>query len=296
MPRRRRIGIVGYGKLGQFLTQHILENDVAKARFELAFVWNRSAAILEEDPKVPAAAILRDLSSFAEHKADIIVEVAHPDITKQYGEAFLSSGADYMCGSPTAFADPALEEFAMQQAAKNGWADTGGALYIPSGALWGVQDIQRMACSGALAKLSVTMRWHPDALRLCGDIADDLKKLQNLPEFEGKEHLLYCGPTRPLCTMAPNNVNTIACAALSSGAAVGFDATLAKIYVDTSLEAHVIEIDIEGPIKFGDKRLRVSTQRINPAKPGEVTGSATYASFFGSVLQAGGRGPGLHFC
>jgi len=39
-----------------------------------------------------------------------------------------------------------------------------------------------------------------------------------------------------------------------------------------------------------------SVVRHNPAEKGAVTGDATYASFLSSLLTAGGRGGGLHFC
>lgn len=37
--RPRRIGIVGYGKLGQYLVKAVMDS----AELELAFVWNRSS-------------------------------------------------------------------------------------------------------------------------------------------------------------------------------------------------------------------------------------------------------------
>ena len=40
----------------------------------------------------------------------------------------------------------------------------------------------------------------------------------------------------------------------------------------------------------------VHTVRKNPADPGAVTGSATYASFLSSVVRTGGKGPGVHLC
>jgi hypothetical protein len=61
----------------------------------------------------------------------------------------------------------------------------------------------------------------------------------------------------------------------------------------SSLEAHVIEIEAVGP---GDPPFTVNTVRHNPAKPGAVTGNATYASFLSSMVRACGHGPGIHFC
>lgn len=51
-----------------------------------------------------------------------------------------------MVGSPTVFADEAVEK-AMRDAADNA---TGCGLYVPSGALWGANDIQKMADRGSL--------------------------------------------------------------------------------------------------------------------------------------------------
>ena len=57
----RRIGIVGYGKLGQYLAHAIVKRD----DMELAFVWNRNPKVVLGDPKV-APSLLEDLSKFAE--------------------------------------------------------------------------------------------------------------------------------------------------------------------------------------------------------------------------------------
>lgn len=46
----RRVGIVGYGKLGKYLAATILDNP--DLGLELAFVWNRTAAKVTEDPQV----------------------------------------------------------------------------------------------------------------------------------------------------------------------------------------------------------------------------------------------------
>lgn len=53
--------------------------------------------------------------------------------------------ADFMIGSPTALADPDLEARLKAQA-----LESGHGLYVPSGALWGGEDIRRMADRGTL--------------------------------------------------------------------------------------------------------------------------------------------------
>ena len=95
---KRRIGIVGYGHLGKFLTQAILNHP----KLELAFVWNRTRAAFENSSLDPY--ILEDLQDCPSKKPDLIVEVSHPIVVKQNGDLFLKT-CDFMLGSPTALAD-----------------------------------------------------------------------------------------------------------------------------------------------------------------------------------------------
>merc|ERR1712106_790821 len=99
-PEMVRVGVVGYGHLGQYLVENILKHP----DLELAWVWNRT----ELKGRVDEKYILKDLASCGTGDPDVIVEVAHPDITKQFGAKFLAA-ADFMIGSPTALADVGLE-------------------------------------------------------------------------------------------------------------------------------------------------------------------------------------------
>ena len=74
----RRIGIVGYGHLGKYLTAAVMERE----DLELAFVWNRSPNP-EMEQNVPKEKILDQLENCANFKPDLIVEVAHPSITQK---------------------------------------------------------------------------------------------------------------------------------------------------------------------------------------------------------------------
>ena len=81
---------------------------------------------------------------FILRRSDLIVEVCHPMICKDYGEKFLKH-CDLFIGSPTAFADSETET-----ALKTAADFYGRTIYIPSGALWGASDIKKMADSGTL--------------------------------------------------------------------------------------------------------------------------------------------------
>lgn len=196
---------------------------------------------------------------------------------------------DYLPSSVTAFANAETER-AMREASESG---QGHGIYIPSGALWGARDIQNMAHRGNLGGLTVTMKKAPHHLKLQAPLSHKLDEV--VASGATGETVLFEGPCRELAPLAPNNTNTIAAAALAAHT-LGMDGTIGRLVCDPSLEAHIVEVEVTGAANPGAPAFRCVTQRINPAAKGAVTGDATYASFMSSMLDAGGRGGGLHFC
>lgn len=114
--KKRKIGIVGFGHLGEYLTKEIIENPKVNENFEIAFIWNRSKEkILKSDiiSKISKDIVLNNLEEFIFKKVDLIIEgfffyfyniynilVCHPNIITEYGEKFLEH-ADLLVGSPT---------------------------------------------------------------------------------------------------------------------------------------------------------------------------------------------------
>lgn len=268
----RRIGIVGYGKLGQHLCASILSAD----DLELAFVWNRNASAIGDE--IPNSKKIIDLKQCTDIPCDLIVEVAHPIISKQWGNIFLSH-CDYMIGSPTALADRQTEELLLNTPQKHG-------IYIPRGALPGLEEVLSMKNANKLHAASITMRKHPKSLKFSGPLPEG-------HQHSGTPVTYYQGPLRELCGYAPNNVNTMAVLALSSG--LGMDKVQATLIADTTLEHHITEVSLFGP---GEPNTRYSLELIrkSPAGAGAVTSSATFDTFLASMIRATGQGTGLHFC
>nr|XP_020663867.1 putative L-aspartate dehydrogenase [Pogona vitticeps] len=274
--KKRRVGIVGYGHLGQYLVKQLRDNGVQHG-LELAFVWNRDARKLEGT--VPLELRLAKLTNVLDWHADIIVEVAHPCIAQEHGESFLKA-TDFMVGSPTALADVGTEQ-KLREAARR----AGHTLYIPSGALWGGQDIQRLDRGGMLQALTVTMAKHPDSFRLGGHLGELAKGARQ------ERVVLYKGPVRQLCPLAPNNVNTMAAACMAAPS-LGFDGVQGCLIADPVLSNHhVVETEVTGLGGFS-----VHTRRKNPAASGAVTGEATFAAFWSSLLVCQGHGGQVFLC
>jgi len=298
----RSIGILGCGSLGEFLIRNILSNP--SLNLTLAFAWNRSPNRLDlliQQGLIPASARCDDLSTCSRFNADIIIEVCHPDVTKEWGSKLLLH-SDFVCGSPTALADDAIFSKLIECVTDPKININNKGLYIPSGALWGAIDLRKLSQRKSLAFLEITMKKHPLSLKLEGELGSKLATFIASGSKPGIECILYEGPVRQLCPLAPNNVNTMAAAAIAAYDTLGFDGVQCRLIADFGLDAHIITIDARGPTRLGQDGLsnaqpfRVFTERYNPAAPGAVTGSATYLSFLSSIVETGGKGRGIFMC
>lgn len=233
---------------------------------------------------VPPSLQLHNIAALGERHPDLVVEVAHPKIIQESG-AHILRHANLLVGSPSALADRTTEQQLLE--ASHRW---GHAVFVARGALWGTEDISRLDAAGGLKSLRVTMAAHPDSFRLEGSLVR--------ARSTGPRAVLYEGPVRELCPFAPRNSNTMAAAALAAPS-LGFDNVIGVLVADLSLkDMHVVDVELTGPPGPTGRSFAVHTHRENPAEPGAVTGSATVAAFWRSLLgccQLPSR-PGIHLC
>lgn len=278
---KKLVGILGYGKVGQILVERILtEGD--RLGLQLAFVWNRSSIC----NKVPSSvAIVEQLQDIEKFQIDLIVEVCHPNVINQNGE-FLLKYADLLIGSTTALADDECYE-RLNQAA----ITFNRRILLARGALWGGNDIQRMARQNMIESVRIKMTFHPESLRLGKGPMKLLTDKVNLErDIHSNSRVLYEGSVRQLCKLAPNNVNTMATAALLG---IGFDRTIGCLVADRSLvDHHRIEIEVIGSQTVnaqGDKLrpFQVKTIRLSPtSKESNVSSNQTIEAFWQSILES----------
>lgn len=175
------------------------------------------------------------------------------------------------------------------------WGWTPGNQWIILFQLPQCESLLHFSC---LQGLFIRMSKHPSCFRLTGDVLSDWT------EDEGRR-VLFSGSVAELCPLAPNNVNTMAAAAVAAGT-LGFTGVRGEIVSDTAWvflnvgltlmliaplrlfyatlgcrlrDFHVVEVEVTGPGGFS-----VKTVRRNPASLGAVTGRATYTSFWNSLL------------
>lgn len=281
MQSKIKLGILGYGNSGKFLAHKILKDDKYADLYELAFVWNRTSANFDNTlpQNLQHSGDLKPL--LTNNKVDLVVEVCHPAVIETYGNLILQQ-ADLYIASVTALANKKIEQ-SLRQAAKQ------HCVYIPSGAAWGVHDVQKMAMQNSIEGLHITMQFNADALKLKAPLNQQL--LKYLEDTNNtSSHTLYNGPIRALAQLAPNNVNTMTCLALAAST-IGLDNATGTLIAQKQHDAHLIEIEVTGQNGF-----KVTTQRYNPAKKGAVSGAETYNSFLSSLLNAKGGNAGFRFC
>ena len=261
-----RIGILGFGHLGQFIYTHCL-NEQSKDDFDLVFIWNRSKEIFSQyDKDLNQKLIVSTVEEGLQRLPDLVIEVAHPDIIETYAEKILDV-CDLFIGSPTALANASIEKVLRKKT-----METSHVVYIGTGAFWGADDIAKMNERNTLRSLCVTMKKHPDSYKLNEPLRSKLiAERAKLGDQQG-EIIIYSGPVRELCGLAPNNVNTMAVGA-TIASNLGFDGVQACLIADASLhDRHIVEIELTGPETRIDENNQLAfhskTIRTNPAELG----------------------------
>jgi predicted dinucleotide-utilizing enzyme len=263
MQPLKRLGLVGYGYIGRFVREEILRHP--EYGLDVDFVFNRSQTALEA---LPRAQVLDDLAKAASRQVDLIIEMAHPDVSRSHGEAFLRH-ADYMMLSTTALADAALERRLIETARQSGTR-----LFLPHGALVGVDNLVDQRSDWV--DVSITFRKNPRNI--------DFSESGREPPADAGAVTVYDGPVRGIARLYPRNVNTMVTCALAT---VGLDRCRAVLVSDPALDvaiAEVVAVDRHGA--------RLESRKVQPVVG--VSGTEMLRSQLGSILRVAGRQePGL---
>jgi aspartate dehydrogenase len=262
---KARIGLVGLGYIGRYVYEQICSR--RELGLEVAFVHD---AVAERLAGLPQELVLADITGFASRKPDLVVEMAHPAVTRQWGSLFLQQ-TDYMPLSMTAFADEELRQRLVETTRRSRTC-----LFIPHGAVVGLENIYEGR--DLWEEVTLVMKKSPKNLDFSA-----------APQFKPAEitqpTVLYDGPTRAVCPLFPRNVNTHATVAL---AGIGFDRTRSVLVADPSLSVSVIELIARG------KGVEMKIERSNPLKG--VSGVFTLQSTLAAISRAKGSRPGMQIC
>ncbi|TNC08331.1 aspartate dehydrogenase [Methylobacterium terricola] len=206
----RRVAIIGHGAIGRDLATALASRD----GYALAVVLrpgSASAAAVD-----PACAVLPDVGALARFAPALVVEAAGAGAVREWGAAVLGLGVPLLLSSVGALHDDALRHalVATAQAA-------GTRLYLPSGALAGLDYVRAMRGAPNLRvryeSRKPTAAWADELARLGPDAAPDAALT------------LFQGNARAAAARYPANLNVAATLAL---AGAGFEETEVRVVAD----------------------------------------------------------------
>lgn len=261
---RRRIGLIGFGGIGEQVFARICGD--ASIGLDVAFVHNRSPERLAD---VPQSLQLHDLAELGRFKPDLVVEMAHPLYTQQWGEHILAHSS-YLPLSVSALADDALRERLLAAARR-----AGTSLAIPHGALMGLDSLREWRHQWR----DVTISFFKNPVNI------DFSESGIDPTRIAAEEVLYDGPARGIAHLFPRNINTMITCALAT---TGLDRCRARLVAVPGLQVAIAEVSATGADGS------VLTMRKEQPAVG-VSGTEMFESQFASILRAAGVRQTLEF-
>ncbi len=204
------LGLLGFGKIGRSLFEHIRRQDA----HQVSFVHTRK---VENHPDVDCPIVNKPDKDLC--KADLIVECATPDVLKKHFAFYIRQG-NILIFSLTAFSDKAFAEEAYTLSKRSG-----KRIYFAHGAIMGLDGIYD--ARGILTSVTV----------------ETVKNPASLGRNDTERTVIFEGRTREVCQLYPRNVNVHAAVAL---AGIGFGKTVSKLVSDPAVKTNTHTIRVEG--------------------------------------------------
>ena len=255
-----RVGIVGLGTIGQALATAIDRGEVA---VQLTAVHSRTVEKAQAFARtlccVPEVVDLPGIIA----RCDLVIEAATQAALTVMAPHILEAGKDLMVLSVGALLDhPEWPTLAARH---------GGRLYVPSGAIVGLDGLKG-ACAGRIDAVTITTRNPPQGLAGAPFVEADGFGVYAFHTAT----VIFEGSAREACKGFPANVNVAAAVSL---AGIGPDRTRIRILVAPGSMRNMHDVEVEG--EFG----RLTTHIENVPTDNPRTGKLAYLSAIAMLKQ-----------
>lgn len=251
------IGIIGTGNIASYLVEQVNAKGVADGKVLAIFGRNQEAGTRLSEQF--GAGFFTDLQRFLEQPLDIVVEAATMDAAAIYLEEVVSAKKDLVVSSIGVFKDADF----LKRVKK--LAETAGTkVFLPSGAIGGLDLLQSAKAAGGLERVRITTRKSPASLGM----------------ETSEESVLFEGSAFDAVEKFPKNVNVALVLAI---AGIGAHKTNVRVIVDPEAVRNTHTIEAEGI--FGRMELKVE----NNPMPNNPKTSLLAALSILAVLQNRGR-------
>ena len=229
MSKLLKIGIVGCGAIGSSLANAIVSEFSDKAQLTSLYDTNmeniyRLAAKFDNQKLV--ALNLEDLIN----KVDLVIEATKVSSALEIARKALSSGRDIMVMSVGGIVENYAELGALAK-------EKGVRLFVPSGAICGLDGIKAAAC-GKIHKVTLTTKKVPKAFLGVPYVLKRKIRLDNISE----DTVIFEGNAYDAIRAFPQNINV---AATLSMAGLGPQNTVVRIVASPGATGNIHEIEVE---------------------------------------------------
>ncbi len=225
-----RIGLLGCGNIGHIIARHA-------EGFTIPAVYDSIPERAGEIAGICHGEAYNDFGAFLNADIDIVVEAASVGAARAHAQEILLHKKNLVIMSVGALTDPVFRGHLVAIARK-----TGTKIYVPSGAIFGLDNL-KIGQISPVTKLLLKTTKSPQSLGLAATTRQQI--------FSGKAH--------ECIKSYPKNVNV----AVAMGLAAGQDADV-ELWVDPAADKNTHELFIEGD--FGETYIRV-TNLPSPENP-----------------------------
>lgn len=217
-----RIGLLGCGNIGHIIAQHA-------GSFEITAVFDQVLERAEEIAALSGARAYENVEAFLSADIDIIVEAASVNAVKIYAGKVLSHHKDMVIMSVGALADPLFHEEIRKIA-----LESGQKIYIPSGAIFGLDNL-KIGRISKFKKLLLRTTKSPKSLGIASE----------------SRRMIFSGKANECIKAFPKNVNVSVAMSLAAG-----QDTDVELWIDPAVDRNVHELFVEGD--FGETYVKVT--------------------------------------
>lgn len=196
----KTVSVIGCGALANVFAKNLplLEGTVA-----LKGIWSRTSEKVAAASQAYGCKAYGSLEELLADKPDFVAEFAGGDAVRAYAEQVLAAGIDLICISVGAFADKAFLDRLKAVAEKSG-----AHLYVPNGAIGGLDMLQIHALTGG-AELSIENVKAPRSL-------EGAPYLKGEPLPTDRRVTVFEGSVADAIAGFPKNVNVAVAASIAA--------------------------------------------------------------------------------
>lgn len=223
------IGIIGTGNIAAYLLEQVNNNHMVEGKVTAVFGRNQKVG-----PRLSEQFDMdfhTDIHEFLETPLDIVIEAATIEVASLYAKEVVTHKKDLVVSSIGVFKDSDFLDEVKRLA-----ESTGTQVFLPSGAIGGLDVLQSAKATGGLKQVRITTRKSPASLGLKA----------------GEEEVIFEGSAYEAVEKFPKNVNVAMTLAL---AGIGVEKTRVRIIVDPAVVQNTHTIEAIGD--FGRMELKV---------------------------------------